>query len=144
MKRLVLITTIIAGAAGCEGSVQTTQPTYARYEPAPRPMRPVQTSRWVTLADRNSAESNRQFINVHGQDAFRQIRVEAARGTPVIKQVAIEFADDIGNPQVVRLDARLPPGQGQTIDLNGGRRPIQRIIVYTAPEYGGSYSVFGA
>jgi hypothetical protein len=141
MKRLVLLT-IIAGTVGCEGSVQTAQPTYARYEPAPRPVRPVET-RWVTLADRNSADSNRQFINIHGRDAFRQIRVEAARGTPVIKQVAIEFADDIGNPQVVRIDSRLPPGQGQTIDLNGGRRPIQRIIVYTAPEYGGSYSVFG-
>jgi len=139
MIRLALFTSILALGA-CQGSagIRTGGPTYAASSPAP-----VETSRWVTLADHNSVDGNRQFINVRGQDAFRKIRIEASRGAPVIKQVAIEFSDDRGNTQVVRMDARLSAGQGQTIDLNGGRRPVQRIIVYTEPQFGGSYSVFG-
>jgi hypothetical protein len=140
-KIVVLVSLAIPAIAGCEASVQT-QPGYVRYEPRPGPA-PQPATRWVTLASGYSADSNRQDINVMGQDAFRKIRIEAQRGAPVIKQVAIEFADDRGNPQVVKLDSRLPAGESQTIDLAGGRRPIQRIIVYSAPEYGGSYSVFG-
>jgi len=140
MIRLALFASLLAVGA-CEGSagIRTGGPTYAgASSPAP-----VQESRWVTLAEHNSVDGNRQFINVRGQDAFRKIRIEASGGAPVIKQVAIEFSDDRGNAQVVRMDARLSAGQGQTIDLNGGRRPVQRIIVYTEPQFGGSYSVFG-
>jgi hypothetical protein len=143
--RLALIASILGTLAigGCEAGVRT-GPSYASpAEPAPvaQPGR-VAATRWVTLADRTSADSNRQFINIEGRDAYRQIRIEANRGAPIIKQIAIEFADERGNPQVIRMDARLPAGEGQTIDLNGGRRPVQRIIVYTEPG-GGSYSVFG-
>jgi len=138
MLRVTLLASLLG--IGCTGSasVSATRPQYSSTTPTR-----VESS-WVMLADRNTVDSNRQFINVRGQDAFRKIRIEAAGGAPVIKQVAIEFADEIGNPQVVRLDQRMPAGQGQTIDLNGGRRPIQRIIVYTEPQYGGTYSVFGA
>jgi hypothetical protein len=143
--RLPIIASLISVAAlgmGCEGSVRT-GPAYTAAEPAPVYRTGRVTTRWVTLGDRLSADSNRQFINIGGRDAYRQIRIEAQRGAPVIKQVAVEFADDIGNPQVIRVDARLPAGEGQTIDLSGGRRPVQRIIVYTEPSFGGAYTVFG-
>jgi hypothetical protein len=148
MKKFRLALIALVSLAGCEASVQSRPAGYARYEPAPAPAyrpapgRPAAPDgRWITLADRYSAESNRQYIAIKGQDAFRRIRIEADRGAPVIRQVAIEFADT-RDTQVVKLDARIAPGQGQTIDLNGGRRPVQRIVVYTdgGP---GSYSVFG-
>lgn len=139
MKRLALFAFITSLAGACTASVSS-DPAYPRSGPGPRAER-VQT-RWVTLADRYSADSNRQQIAIRGQDAFRRIRIEGSRGAPVIKQVAIEFADT-RDTQVIRMDERLAPGQGRTIDLNGGRRPVQRIIIYTAPEYGGSYSVYG-
>jgi hypothetical protein len=133
MKTLAMFA--IVGALGCEAGV-TTHPVYA-------PVAGVPTN-WVTLADHNVANSPKQQIATRGE-SFRQIRIEAESGAPVIKQVAIEFSDEPGNTQVVKLQQRLPAGQGQTIDLNGaGRRQVKRIIVYTEPSYGGSYSLLGA
>jgi hypothetical protein len=157
MKRIAFLTTLIIGAS----SVAYAQPApyrhgeydrhgdydrrdtnareaYDRYDRShwARDFR----GRWVMLADRYSANAKRQFINLRGRSGFDRLRIEAARGTPVINQVAIEYTD--GNVQKVRLDARLPQGAGQVIRLN--RQPIQRIIVYSEPGYGGQYSVFGA
>jgi hypothetical protein len=97
--------------------------------------------RWTPLASRFSASANRQFINVRGAERLDKLRIEADRGTPVIKQIAIEYTD--GNTQKVRFDERLPAGAGEVIRLNPDQ-PIQRIIVYTEPGYGGQYSVYGA
>jgi hypothetical protein len=95
--------------------------------------------RWVSLADRYSASTKRQFIKVNGR--FNRIRVEATRGAPVISQVGIEFVD--GNTQVVNLGTRLTRGEGEVIRVNRDER-VKRIIVYTQPRAGGSYSVYGA
>ena len=137
MKYIALILTAAAGlGAGCAATVDSGAPyrTGPEYRHEPRV-----STRWVTLANNYSAQSNRQFIHVDNGD-FRRIRVEAVRGTPVIKQVAVEF-NDVPNTQVIQMDARLTPGQGQTISLNG--RDVKRVIVYTDPSYGGAYSVFG-
>ncbi|HEU0036503.1 MAG TPA: hypothetical protein VFQ53_38085 [Kofleriaceae bacterium] len=143
MKRIgLLLAVALGGGFGCEASVQS-RPAYATYQTAPahqhQPARFAE--RWVTLGDRLSADDHRQFINLLGRGEFRAIRVEAVRGAPVINQVAIEFSD--GQTQVVKMNSRIPPGAGQTIDLNGGARQINRIIVYSEPGYGGAYSVFG-
>jgi len=98
--------------------------------------------RWVTLARAFSARSDRQFINVSGQGRFRKLRVEAVRGEPRVTKIAIEFSDR--TTQAVDLDARLSAGAGEVIDLNGGDRRINRIIVYTDPGSRGSYSIYGA
>jgi len=137
MKTLAAI--IAIAAFGCEAGVTTqTRPVYT---PPPAVAAP-QTS-WVTIADHEVANSHKQQIVTRGE-AFRKIRIEAESGAPVIKQVAIEYSDDPGNTQVVKLEQRLPAGQGQTIDLDGaGRRPVKRIIVYTDESYGGSYSLLG-
>jgi hypothetical protein len=148
MKRLAFLTSIllaglVAGAVGCAGTV-TTEPTYASHEPAYRNERPSGrvSSRWVTIADRNAADNGRQFISVNGGE-FRRLRLEAVRGAPVIQKVAIEFVND-PNVQVIDINARMSDGQSHDIDLNGGRRQINRIVVYTEPGYGGAYSIFGA
>jgi hypothetical protein len=97
--------------------------------------------RWVTLADGFSANTNRQFVTLRGgAGTFRHLRIEAQRGRPVILKVAIE--DTRGNTQVVDVNERLYPGEGEVITLNQSA-PINRIIVYTDARVGGSYSVFG-
>ncbi len=151
MKRIVLLASIVfATGAGCTASVQTrpAQPTYVSNEPPPPPPPrpgpgpgPV-ADRWVTLAESFAASTNRQMINISGRGEYRRIRVEATNGAPVIHQVAIEYMDDT-NTQVVKIDSRLPPGAGQVIDLAGGRRSVRRIIVYSEPQFGGSYAVYG-
>jgi hypothetical protein len=97
--------------------------------------------RWVPLARANSTNSDRQFIPVRGE-TFRKIRVEGVRGRPVIQKIAIEFMDR--TTQAVDLDMRLRRGSGEVIDLNGGVRRINRIIVYTDPRFRGSYTLYGA
>lgn len=144
MKRLALLALVIGGALlpGCEAQLRT-EPVYATTaQPPPRPTRERATTSWVTLADTYSADTERQFINVLGRGGdFRKIRVEAVRGAPVITKVAIEYMDR--DTQVVDLSSRLPRGEGHVIDLNGRGQPINRIVVYSDPRYGGSYSVFG-
>jgi hypothetical protein len=138
MKRLAIIS-ILLGMAGCEAGVQTRNAAYPAYEPAPRPGR-VQ-SRWVTLADHFSAQSDKQTIKVNGQDAFRRLRIEAVGGAPVIRQIGVEYSS--GATQKLTVEERLAPGQARTFTLNGGE-PVHRIIVYADPQYGGAYSVYGA
>jgi|SRR6185503_1827633 len=97
--------------------------------------------RWMALARGFSAQTNRQFIPVRGE-RLSKLRIEADRGAPVIAKIAIEFRD--GSSQAVELDMRLPRGTGEVIDLNGGVRRVQRIIVYADPRSRGVYSVYGA
>lgn len=97
--------------------------------------------RWQALARGYSAQTNRQFIQVRG-GRLSKLRIESDRGAPVIAKIAIEFGD--GSTQAVDLDMRLPRGTGEVIDLNGGVRRVQRIIVYADPRSRGSYSVYGA
>ena len=139
MNRIaLLICASLGAAAGCAAGVNA-GPAYATSGPGYHRGPERVSTRWVTLADHYSAESNRQFITVNS-GGFRRIRVEAVRGTPVIQQVKVEF-NDVPDMQTVKMDARLTPGQGQTISLNG--RDVKRVIVYTDPAYGGAYSVYG-
>jgi hypothetical protein len=97
--------------------------------------------RWMTLARSYTTQGQRQFIHVNGQ-RLSKLRVEGTRGAPVIQKIAIEFGD--GSSQAVDLDMRLRRGEGEVIDLNGGTRRVNRIIVYADPRTRGSYSLYGA
>jgi hypothetical protein len=85
----------------------------------------------VTLASGVTVSNDgRTFINV-GRHAgrFGRLEINAESGRTFIKQVYVQF--DNGQEQVVRnLDARLGRNQTVTIDLDGGRRAIRRIVVY--------------
>ena len=96
--------------------------------------------RWVPIARGYSAHTDRQMITV-GNGRFRKIRIEAVRGEPLVTKIAIEFADQ--SVQAIDMDARLPAGSGEVIDLNGGVRRVHRIIVYTDPNSRGAYSIYG-
>ena len=85
----------------------------------------------VTLAsDIAFAQDGRRFITVGAQAGmFSKIELSGAGGRTFIKQIYVQF--DNGQEQVVRnLDRTLGNGECLTLDLDGNRRAIRRIVVY--------------
>lgn len=96
---------------------------------------------WIPLARRTETLSGRQFINLDGRSKrLDLLRIEADRGTPVIKRIAVEYAN--GTREIMRVDASLSRGAGQVIDLQGDRH-VSRIVVIADPRYYGMYSIYG-
>ncbi|MBC7977037.1 MAG: hypothetical protein H7138_18835 [Myxococcales bacterium] len=122
-------------------------PAYSpMYRPAPQPVhrggwfhqgwrgawsRPAYRQQPVVLASELSFNGqDRKFITVGAQaGSFRKLELNAAGGRTFIKQVYVQFTD--GQEQVIRnLDRTLTRGGQLSVDLDGGRRAIRRIVVY--------------
>jgi hypothetical protein len=87
--------------------------------------------RTVTLASGLSfANQGRAFITVGSQAGrFEKLQLSAAGGSTLIKQVYVQF--DNGQEQIVRnLNRTLSGNESLTLDLDGNRRAIRRIVVY--------------
>jgi hypothetical protein len=87
--------------------------------------------RSVTLAsEMHFANDGRTFITVGSQAGqFQKLDIRSATGRTFIKQVYVQF--DNGQEQVLRnLDRTLVGNECLTLDLDGGRRSIRRIVVY--------------
>jgi hypothetical protein len=85
----------------------------------------------VTLASGlHFANNGRTFISVGSHAGqFGTLQISAAGGRTLIKQVYVQFAN--GQEQVIRnLDRTLSGNESLTLDLDGGRRNISRIVVY--------------
>ena len=120
--------------------------TYGRFhvEPAaPQPIYQRDTGFWrgdrrlpplfrpVVLASAmHFSNDGRTFIKVGPQQVrFGTLQISAASGRTFIKQVYVEF--DNGQEQVIRnLNRTLVGNQTLTLDLDGNRRNIARIVVY--------------
>ena len=101
-------------------------------QPLPQVYRPV------TLAtSMRFANDGRSFITVGGGlGRFGKLQISAAGGRTFIKQVYVQFEN--GQEQVLRdLDATLVGNQTLSLDLDGGRRAIRRIVVYGNPLHSG-------
>jgi hypothetical protein len=95
---------------------------HPHWRPAARP---------VTLASNLAfARDGRTFITVGAQaGTFGKIALDAAGGRTFIKQIYVQF--DNGQEQIVRnLDRTLVGNASLTLDLDGNRRAIRRIVVY--------------
>jgi hypothetical protein len=137
MKRLAFIAAILTSA-----SAAYAQGWYRPYNNTPQPYHYGEHWRggWEPLADRYSTDSERQFIDP-GPRPLRRLRVEAVDGRPVIDQIAVQYAD--GTTQVIHRPLRWRE-RVRDIDLNGGARRVNRVIVYANTRSQGTYSVFGA
>ena len=84
----------------------------------------------VTLASGMRFNGGRTFITVGAQQGrFEKLQISGATGRTLIKQVYVQF--DNGQSQVIRnLDRTLFASQSLTLDLDGNRRSIARIVVY--------------
>jgi hypothetical protein len=138
---LAMASPTVTFSASAQGSYGT---TVVRDRPEPAPIsQPSQTGFWrgdrrlppvyrpvVLASDMHFANDGRTFIKVGPQQGrFSTLQISAARGRTFIKQVYIEF--DNGQEQVIRnLDRTLVGNQTLTLDLDGNRRNIARIVVY--------------
>lgn len=87
--------------------------------------------RSVTVAnDTAFAHDGRRFITVGAQaGTFGKLEISGAAGRTFIKQVYVQF--DNGQEQAMRnIDRTLGNGERLTLDLDGDRRAIRRIVVY--------------
>ena len=85
----------------------------------------------VVLANSMRFNGGRSFITVGAQQGrFGTLQISGATGRTFIKQVFVQF--DNGQTQIIRnLDRTLTPNQASlTLDLDGNRRGIARIVVY--------------
>ncbi len=97
--------------------------------------------RWVPITRGNSRTGRTDFF-LPGKQRYRKIRIEGIRGEPVIAKVAIEFAN--GGTQLVYVNAALPVGAGEVIDLTNDVRTVTRVIVDTNPQSRGQFAVYGS
>ena len=99
----------------------------------------------VTLADgMHFANDGRTFITVGSQyGRFGALTISAAGGRSYIEQVYVQF--DNGQEQVMRgLNRTLTGSARLTLDLDGNRRGIKRIVVYGKEINGGFRRADGA
>lgn len=90
-------------------------------------------SRAVTLAsDVRFPYQGQSEIRVGaGAGRFDAVQISADGGRTFLRQVAVEFTD--GRMQVVGdINRTLVGNQAYTLDLDGNRRAIKRVIVYTS------------
>lgn len=90
-------------------------------------------SRAVTLAsDVRFPSYGQSEIRVGtGAGRFDAVQISADGGRTFLRQVAVEFTD--GRMQVVGdINRTLVGNQAYTLDLDGNRRAIKRVIVYTS------------
>lgn len=107
-------------------------PIYYRDTWNRRPLPPVY--RPVLLASgMHFANDGRTFITVGAEvGRFGKLDITAAGGRTFVQQVYIQFAN--GQEQVIRnLNRTLTGNECLTLDLDGGRRAIKRIVVYGNP-----------
>jgi hypothetical protein len=142
--------TFSASAQGSYGTYGTYGTTVVRNRPAPAPLpQPIvqvdyraggiwRGGHWlppvyrpVTLASNmHFANDGRTFIRVGTeQGRFSTLQISGAGGRTFIHQVYVEF--DNGQEQAIRnIDRTLSGNQTVTLDLDGNRRGIARIVVY--------------
>ncbi len=125
--------TIVRDHRGYESPPIMRPPVVVQSPPIMQPGRwklpPVYRS--VTLAnDTAFNKDGRQFITVGAQaGTFGKIEISGAAGRTFIKQVYVQF--DNGQEQAIRnVDRTLTNGECLTLDLDGNRRAIRRIVVY--------------
>ena len=84
----------------------------------------------VTLASGMHFSGGRTFITVGAQQGrFGTLQISGATGRTFIQQVYVQFEN--GQEQVIRnLNKTLYANQALTLDLDGNRRSIARIVVY--------------
>lgn len=106
--------------------VYTTYPSHGGWTTMPAQIQmPVSLASGLTFQGQG-----RKLISVGAQAGrFGKLEINAANGRTHIQQVYIQFAN--GQEQVIRnLNRTLAPGECLTLDLDGNKRSIKRIMVY--------------
>ena len=97
---------------------------------------------WRELATPTPAKHGTEFFEVgKEQGNFDRLRLNADKGTIVVRRVKVYFED--GKEKVVQMDRVLGP-KHPTADIDlGTSAPIDRIVVTTEPSKG-EYALYGS
>ena len=101
----------------------------------PRAM-PEMLGSWTNLGVRDSAIPDNQFITV--ERSFRELALQANSGAPTLVKLGVRFMD--GSVQVIDVSGRLR-GNSEIIRIGGFGQTISQVVIYTASNSRGTYSV---
>jgi len=105
-------------------------------------MRWFRAPEWVPVTEPTRIDNGREFFNLRAAGSFSRIQLFKNRGATFVKQVTIETLNPYTgriDTQVVKIDRELT--SSFTIDLAGGRRQINRVIVYGSTAQGSAYQI---
>lgn len=131
-----LVSVVSAGPDDKESTerVSYTEPAEPRAAPPPVP-----DGAWVELASPTPAKHGKEFINVDPDGGpYRQLRVEAASGKPIVQRVVVHYTDGVKRETWIgrALTARRPAA---IVLLRGSA--IDQIVVHTDRKSDGTYAV---
>ena len=142
MRRLAILTSLALVATSVTAFAQP----YGRTERRDRDRRGDRDrgrdDGWEQLGRVQHARTATQTLMLNGNHSrIRKLMLKPVRGAPMIKSVTIDYFN--APAQVVPVHARIGRGGEAMIRLDA-RGPIQRIMIYPNPRYGGSYIVYGS
>ena len=99
---------------------------------------------WINLTQPSMIAHGFEQVSVGAsQGRFAELQLVADSGATYVNQVVVQFAN--GQYQTVALHQQLDGSNPTlTIDLDGGQRNIQRILVEGSSGYGARYSIRAA
>ena len=130
---LIAVLTLVASSSAALADRPRYDDRHGRYDRGNRAHR-----NGTSLARRVLANTSTQTIGMKQQVPYKFIRIEPARGAPVITYVVVEYADK--STERFRVGERLRTDE--TIRL-GSPLPVRQIFVHADPRFGGSYNVVG-
>jgi hypothetical protein len=98
---------------------------------------------WVQLATPTPAKHGTEFVFVgKEQGAFDKLRVDADKGTVIVRRVRIYFDD--GKQQVIDVDRALNAKHKAAVVELKSAQAIDRIVITTEPQGNGTYALYGS
>jgi hypothetical protein len=140
--RISSVFAIVLVAATGVASAEPERIGYGDSKP-PKPDAARQEGGWTQLATPTPAKHGTEFV-VLDKDLgkFGRLRVDADKGTVIVRRVKIYFKD--GKQQVVDVDRSLNARRKSAeIDLKAPHE-IDRIVVTTEPQTNGEYTIYGS
>jgi hypothetical protein len=112
-------------------------------EGPPKSDTPGHEGGWVQLATPTPAKHGTEFVFVgKEQGAFDKLRVDADKGTVIVRRVRVYFDD--GKQQVIDVDRALNAKHKAAVVELKGAQPIDRIVITTEPQGNGTYAIYGS
>jgi hypothetical protein len=142
--RIPSVFAIVLVAATGAASAEPARIGYGGQQAPAKPDAPREADGWKPLATPTPAKHGTEFVVVgKDQGSFEKLRIEASRGTLIVRRVKIYFDD--GKLQVVDVDRVLGPKRGTSAEIvlkTVG--PLDRVVITTETQGTGEYVLYGS
>ena len=153
MRYLAVFATVVVAAARVAASPpeqekntkQEENTERVRYgdEGAPKSDAPAHEGGWQQLATPTPAKHGTEFVFVgKEQGAFDKLRVDADKGTVIVRRVRVYFDD--GKQQVFDVDRALNAKHKSAVVELKGAQAIDRVVITTETQGNGTYALYGS